>query len=118
MVAGGLTAHFFPVVVERFLRFGLSGGLAAIPGVLPFNMCAERFIDHFIGFLLRIVFIGLGLFDTDDLRALRALAEEVTGAIHFVLWSKPGYVGQFRCCHGFLPFPLLLGARLTFREQP
>jgi hypothetical protein len=27
--------------------------------------------------------------------ALRALAEAMTGTIHFVLWSKPTQVGQF-----------------------
>jgi len=79
-------------------------GLADILGVLQLNVCAKRFIDHFIGFLLRILFIGHGLFDTDDLIALRALAEEMTGAIHFLLWSKPRYVYQFRCCHRCLPF--------------
>lgn len=79
-----LTAHFFPIVVERFLRFDLSGGLAGFLGVLQLNVCAERFIDHFVGFLLRVLLIGHGLFDTDDLKALRALAQEMTGAIHFV----------------------------------
>jgi hypothetical protein len=31
--------------------------------------------------------------------ALRALAEEVAGAVHFVPWSKPPYVSQFWLCH-------------------
>jgi len=57
-----LTAHFFPIVVERFLRFDLSGGLAGFLGVLQLDVCAERFIDHFVGFLLRVLLIGHGLF--------------------------------------------------------
>ena len=36
-----------------------------------------------------------GLLDADYLTALRALAEEMTGAIHFVSWSKPTHFGQF-----------------------
>jgi hypothetical protein len=98
--SGRLTSYFSTVVVRRFLRFGLAG----ILGVLQLNVCVKRFIDHFIGFLLRILCTIHRLFDTDDLIALRALAEEMTGAVHFVLWSKPRYVDQFRCCHDCLPF--------------
>jgi hypothetical protein len=36
--------------------------------------------------------------------------KDETGAVHFVLWSKPRYVYQFRCCHDCLPSTLLLGA--------
>ena len=74
-------------------------GLAGILGVLHLNVCAKRFIEHFIGFWLRILCISHGLFDADDLMALRALAEVMTGAIHFVLWSKPTHVGQFWFFH-------------------
>jgi hypothetical protein len=48
-------------------------------------VCAKSFIDHFGGFWLRILCISHGLFDADDLIALRAFAEAMTGAIHFVL---------------------------------
>ena len=74
-------------------------GLAGILGVLQLNVCAKRFIEHFIGLWLRILCISHGLFNADDLMALRALAEAMTGAIHFVLWSKPTHVGQFWFFH-------------------
>jgi hypothetical protein len=51
-------------------------------------------MEHFIGFWLRILRIGHGLFDADDLMALRALAEAMTSAIHFVVRTKPTHVGQ------------------------
>jgi len=73
--------------------------LAGILGVLQPNVCAKCFIQPFIGFWLRIPCISHGLFDADDLMALRALAEAMTGAIHFVLWSKPTDVGQFLFFH-------------------
>jgi len=73
--------------------------LLGILGVLQPNVGTKRFIQPFIGFWLRILCISHGLFDTDDLMAIRALAEAMTGAIHFVLWSKPTYVGQFLFFH-------------------
>jgi hypothetical protein len=42
-----------------------------------------RLIEHFIGFWLCVRRVRHGLFDADDLTALRALAEYMTGAIHF-----------------------------------
>ena len=42
-------------------------------------MCAKRFIEHFSGLSLSTRSIGHNLFDTDDLTALRALAETMTG---------------------------------------
>ena len=48
-------------------------------------------MEHFIGFWLRILCIGHGLFDADDLMALRALAEEMTGAIHF---HRPDHIAS------------------------
>ena len=74
-------------------------GLAGILGVLQLNVCAKRCIEHFIRFWLRILRIRDRLFDADDLMALGALAEAMTGAIHFVLWSKPTHVGQFWFFH-------------------
>jgi len=56
-------------------------------------------MEPFIGLWLRILRISHGLFDADDLMALRALAEAMTGAIHFVLWSKPTHIGQFWFVH-------------------
>jgi hypothetical protein len=38
-------------------------------------------------------------FYADDLTALRALAEAMTRAIHFILWPKPSHVGQFWLFH-------------------
>jgi hypothetical protein len=67
--------------------------------VLQLNVCAKGFIEHFIGFWLRIRRVRHGLFDADDLTALRALAECMTGTIHFVLWPKPTHVGQFWVRH-------------------
>jgi hypothetical protein len=69
------------------------GGLAGILGVLQLNVCAKRLMEHFTGFSLSTRSIGHGLFDADDLMALRALAEAMAGAIHFVPWSKPTRVG-------------------------
>jgi hypothetical protein len=67
--------------------------------VLQPNVCAKYSTKHFIGFSLRSLCICYGLFDADDLMALRALAEAVTCAIHFVPRSKPPHVGQFWRCH-------------------
>jgi hypothetical protein len=75
------------------------GDLAEILGVLQLNVRAKRCIEHFSRFWLRILRISHRLFDADDLMALGALAETMTGAIHFVLWSKPTYVGQFWFFH-------------------
>jgi hypothetical protein len=69
------------------------------------NVCAEYLIEHFPGFLLRLLSIGFGLFDTDDLTALGTFAEEMTGAIHFVPGAKPTQVGQFWFLHA-PSFPL------------
>jgi hypothetical protein len=69
--------------------------------VLQLNVCAKRFIEHFVSFRLRILRISRGLFDADDVMALRALAEAMAGAIHFILWSKPTQVGQFWFFHAF-----------------
>jgi hypothetical protein len=60
---------------------------------------AERLINHFTGFSLSIRSIGHGLFDAENLLAARALAEAVTGAIHFVLWPKPTRTSQFGLFH-------------------
>jgi len=73
--------------------------MQSIGNVLQLNVCAKRFIEHFISVRLRILCISRGLFDADDLMALRALAEAMTGAIHFVPWSKPTHVGQFWFFH-------------------
>jgi len=62
-------------------------------------VCAKRFVQHFSGFSLSTRAVRHGLFDADDLMALRALAEAMTGAIHFFLWSKPSHVGQFWLFH-------------------
>ena len=67
--------------------------------MLHLNVCAKRFIEQFIGFWLRILCISHGLFDADDLMALRTLAEAMTGAIHFVPWSKPTHICQFWFYH-------------------
>jgi hypothetical protein len=75
------------------------GDLAETLGVLQLHVCAKRCIEHFSRFWLRILRISRRLFDADDLMALGALAETVTGAIHFVLWPKPTYVGQFWFFH-------------------
>ena len=67
--------------------------------MLQLNVCAKRFMEHFTGFSLSTGSIGHGFFDADDLMALRALAEVMTGAIHFVPWSKPTRIGQFWFFH-------------------
>ncbi len=81
-----------------------SGGWSEIIGVLQLHVGAKRFIEEFGGFWLRILRISHGLFDADDLVALRALAEAMTGAIHFVLGAKPTYAGQFWFFHALI-FP-------------
>jgi len=67
--------------------------------VLQLNVCAKQFMEQFSGFSLSTGSIGHGFFDADDLMALRALAEVMTGAIHFVPWSKPTRIGQFWFFH-------------------
>jgi hypothetical protein len=57
--------------------------------VLQLNVCTKSLIEHFVGFWLSAWSIRNGFFDADDLMALGACAETMTGAIHFVLWSKP-----------------------------
>ena|ERR1700730_13978302 len=82
------------VVAAQFL-----GGLAEILGVLQPNVCAKRFIQHLSRFWLRIPCISHSLFNADDLMALRAFAEAMTGTIHFFPGSKPTHVGQFWFFH-------------------
>jgi hypothetical protein len=72
--------------------------------VLQLNVSAKRLGEHFIRLSQGAWSIGQGLFDADDLMALRALAEEVTSAIHLVPWSKPTRVRQFWLFHA-LSFP-------------
>src|ERR1035438_5455785 len=78
---------------------GRDSGYVEVLGVLQLNVCAKRFIEHFAGLLLSTRSFGHDLFDADDLMALRALAEAMTGAIHFVPWTKPTNVGQFWLFH-------------------
>jgi hypothetical protein len=56
-------------------------------------------MKHFTGFYLSIRSVGHGLFYADDLTAARALAEAMTGAIHFVPWPKPTRISQFWFFH-------------------
>jgi hypothetical protein len=63
--------------------------------VLQFDVRAKRFIQRFVGLSQSTRSIGHSLFDADDLTALRALAEAMTGSIHFVSWPKPTCFGQF-----------------------
>jgi len=72
---------------------GRDSGYVEVLGVLQLNVCAERFIEHFAGLLLRTRSFGHGLLNADDLMALRAIAEAMTGTIHFVPWPKPTHVG-------------------------
>lgn len=78
-------------------RFGL--GSERVLGVFQLNVSVKRFIEHFSGFLVGILWIGYCLFDADDLMALRALANAMTGAIHLILWSKPTHADQFWFFH-------------------
>jgi hypothetical protein len=71
----------------------------SIGTVLQLSVHAKRFIEHFISFRLRILCRGHDFFDADDLVTLGTLAEAMTGAIHFVLWSKPPHVGKFWFFH-------------------
>lgn len=67
--------------------------------MLQLNVIAKRLIEHFNGFSMSARSTGHGLFDADDLMALRALAETMTGAIHFAPWPKPTRVDQFGLFH-------------------
>jgi len=64
---------------------------------------AKCYMEHFTGFSLSARSIGDDLRDADDLIALRAAAEVVTSAIHFVPWSKPSHVRQFWIFHALHP---------------
>ena len=79
--------------------WGWDSGQVEVLGVLQLNVCAKRLVKHFTGFCVSTRAIGHRLFDADDLMALRALAEAMTRAIHFLLWSKPSRVGQFWLFH-------------------
>lgn len=101
LVVGSLThsqSRAQRLLLSRFSH-DRSSGLAEIFRVLQLNVCAKHFLEHFIGFWLRILWMCHGLFDADDLMTRRALAEAMTGVIHFVPWSKPPQVGQFWCSH-------------------
>ena len=56
-------------------------------------------MKHFTRFCLGTRPISHGLFDADNLAAARALAEAMTGAIHFVPWPKPTRISQFGLFH-------------------
>ena len=73
--------------------------MQSIGTMLQLCVHAKRFIEHFSSFRLCILSIGHDFFDADDLMALGTLAEAMTGAIHFVLWSKPTHVGKFWLFH-------------------
>ena len=82
-------------------------------------MSVKRFIEHFTGLWLSTRSIGHGLFDADDVMALRALAEAMTGAIHFVPWSKPAHVGQFWLFHtASFPQARRFGYLWLFKTDP
>jgi hypothetical protein len=66
-------------------------------------VCAKGCMEHFTGFSPSARSIGDGLRDADDLIALRAPAEVVTSAIHFVLWPKPSHFRQFWIFHELQP---------------
>ena len=90
--------------------------MQSIGTVLQLSVRAKRFIEHFISFRLRILCIGHDFFDADDLMALGTLAEAMTGAIHFVPWSKPTRIDQFwfghtaNYCHNLAPYGLSASA--------
>ena len=103
---------------------GRDSGYVEVLGVLQLNVCAKRFREHFSCFWLRIRCISHGLFDADDLMALRAFAEVMAGTIHFFLGSKPTHVGQFWFFHapsfpqaGELCQPEIQAAPLPFVSQ-
>jgi hypothetical protein len=87
-------------------------GLREVLGMLKLDVYTEHFREIFSGFWLRILCVCNGLFDADDLMAFRALAKVMTGAIHFVPWSKPTHGGQFWLFH-VLSFP-----QAAFRRYP
>jgi hypothetical protein len=96
---GAIDAYLYQQAQSSRGSCAVLGDLAEILGVLQLNVFAKRFIEHLIGFWLRILRISHGFFDADDLKALRALAKAMTGAIHFLPWSKPSHVGQFWFFH-------------------
>ena len=101
-----------PKALEADIRLGNSSGAALVLGVPKSSVCAKRFMEHFTGFSLRARSIGDGLCDADDLIALRAPAEVVTRAIHFVPWSKPSHIRQFWIFHTLsLPQRLKFGSK-------
>ena len=63
------------------------------------NVFSKRFREHFSGFRLGVLGICDGFFNADDVMAFGALAEVMTGVIHFYPWSKPSHMGQFWCSH-------------------
>ena len=70
------------------------------------NVCAKRLIERSTCFSLSARPIGHGLFDADDLMAVRAFAETMTGTIHFAPWPQPTGVDQFGFFHTLsLPQP-------------
>jgi hypothetical protein len=83
---------------------GRNRGQVEVLGVLQPNVCAKRFVEHFTGLSPGTRAIGHGLFDADDLMALRALAEAMTRAIHFLFWPEPSHVDQLWLFHA-LSFP-------------
>lgn len=78
---GAIDAYLYQQSQSSCGSGAVLGDLAEILGVLQLNVCAKRFIEHLIGFWLRILRIS---HDADDLKALRALAKAMTGAIHFL----------------------------------
>ena len=79
--------------------------MAEVFRVFQLDVRTEYLVEYFPGFLLRLSSIGFGLFDADNLTALGTPADEMTGAIHFVLGAKPTHVGQFWFLHAH-SFPL------------
>jgi hypothetical protein len=95
---------------------GRNGCQVEVLGVFQLGVCAKRLIEHFVSLSLSTRSIGHGFFDADDLMALRALAEAMTGAIHFISWSKPTYIGQFWSCH-MASFPQVVALRQAFESD-
>jgi len=77
----------------------LCGPLAEIVGVLQLDVCVKCCEKFLRGLWLRVLRLRYGLLDADDLKALRALANRMTCAIHFFLGSKPRHVRQFWFFH-------------------
>ena len=79
--------------------WGWDSGQVEVLGVLQLNVCAKCLVKHFTGSCVSTRAIGHRLFDADDLIALRALAEAMTRAIHFLSWAKPSRVRQLWLFH-------------------